>query len=101
MLFEEIAESEFALSFVKAKQAKIEKSLNISRLDTLVASWVVYEFVLKHRAEFESAFKECIDIYRSDVLLQEVLDALEQAKERGVKLHTDIPLWINKVHFVA
>ena len=100
MLVSEIAESEFALKFVRAKRKQIEKSLNIYHLDILVAAWIVYEFMLKNNLKFQSVFKEDIDIYKSDALLPEIISELQKAQKRGAKLEIMEPLQMDKFHGV-
>ena len=100
MLFSNTTESRFALTFVRAKRKEIEQSLNIWNLDILVASWFVYEFILQHREEFQSAFKESIDIYRSDKMLPEIIDALKLAQKHGAKLQDDMPFGAERIHLL-
>lgn len=100
MLLAQTTESRFALLFVKAKKTQIEEMLNICNLDVLVASWVVYDFVLKNREKFQSVFKENIDVYKHDTLLGDIVDVLKKAQKDGVKLQDEQPLPPEKIHFI-
>ncbi len=100
MLFEQTTESRFALLFVRAKKAKIETVLGIRHLDILVASWVVYIFILKNKSKIQSMFQHPIELYKTDALLPEIITALKKAQKWGVKLQDELPFPAEIIHFV-
>ena len=101
MLFSDISEFKFAILFVKAKQEKIEKMLNINRLDIFVAASVVYKFILKHKIEIQSKFTDKYTPLITDDFLDMVSESLKNAKKRGVKLKNEMPITEEKVCIVA
>lgn len=100
MLFEQTTESRFALLFVQIKKTKIENMLGIRHLDILVASWFVYNFMVKNKAKIQTTFKNEIDLCISDNLLPDIITALQQAQKRGFKLQDELPFCAEKMYFV-
>lgn len=100
MLIAQTTESRFALLFVQAKKTKIENSLGIKHLDILIVSWIVYNFIVKNRDAFQSAFRHNIDIYAHDILLSDIITVLKQAQKRGISLQDELPFPPEKIHIV-
>ena len=100
MLFEQTTESRFALSFVQIKKAKIENMLGIQHLDILVASWFVYNFIVKNKEKIQSTFKNEIDLCISDKLLTDIIIVLHKAQKRGFELQDELPFSAEKMHLV-
>ncbi len=99
-MFGQTTESRFALSFVQIKKAKIENMLGIQHLDTLVAAWFVYNFIVKNKEKIQSTFKNEIDLCISDSLLPDIITVLKKAQKRGFNLQNELPFPAEKMCFV-